>query len=118
MYRKTYLYLVIVFISSPVFPGQVERAGYKVEANALCDAFNPDTWKVDLKSMNPSQLAKMLSEKIKSAIHSDKMKKIYLSLSHDRSKFAYTNYVKSVSSLVGEPYSCDAMKDYFSLSTK
>jgi len=118
MHKKAYLFVALIFISGAACSEQsaTTTESYKAEAKALCDAFNPETWKVDTKSMNPSQMAEMLSNKITSAIHSDEMKKIYKSLSHDRSSSAYANYAKNVSALVGEPYSCDAMKDYFSVN--
>lgn len=120
MHKKAYIILVLVFISSAACSDQSSTSteSYKSEANALCDAYNPATWKVDFQKLSPSQKAEMLVEKIKSAIHSDKMKKIFQTLSHDRSESAYTNFTKSVSGLIGEPYKCDAMKDYFSVSFK
>lgn len=120
MHKKAYLFSVLIFISSAACSEQAAQttATYKAEANALCDAFNPATWGVDLQSMNPAQKATMLTKKIQSAIHSEKMKKIYQSLIHDKSNTAYANYTENVSMLIGEPYTCDAIKDYFSFSSK
>jgi len=111
-----YAFAVLIFMSTSACSKQSAQETYKQEANALCDAFNPATWGGGFINMNPSEKAEMLAKKIQAAIHSDKMKKIFQTLSHDRSESAYTNFTKSVSGLIGEHYKCDAMKDYFSVS--
>jgi len=113
---KVYIFIALVFISGSACSEQTAQTSYKAEANALCDAFNPETWGVDLQNMNPSQKAATLSKKIQSAIHSEQMKKIYQSLIHDAPNTAYTNYARNVSALIDEPYTCDSIKDYFSIS--
>jgi len=114
MINRMLLFSLLILISGVACSSPSQESAYLEEANALCDAHNPTTWKeVDFKTLSPVERAKMFSQKIQAAIHSDKMKEIFQQLIKDPPDQAYANYVKNVSAIVGKKYECSYIKDYF-----
>lgn len=114
MLNRVSLLALLFLLSGTACSDQAVSTAYKLEADALCNAFNPSTWGVDFQKLTPSEKATMLQNKIQAALQSDEMTKIYQTLITVSPDKAYSNYVTAVSALIGEPHSCPSIKDYFS----
>jgi hypothetical protein len=107
----------IIFVLVVLFTGcekkEAPAVDYKSEANALCEAFNPDYWKDIPADTPPAELQDMLAKKIEAAVNSEKMKEVVATIPKMPAKLRYKYVVESITDLTGEPFSCPGMEDYF-----
>jgi len=92
--------------------------GYKSEAAALCDVFNPKNWTDLPKNIEPDEIQKRVRDKLSAALKSDEMQKIINAIPHVKRDMRYQFYVEKISKLIHEPHECQAMKDYLTLQYK
>jgi len=106
--------LVISFFSACTSDGKKE--GYKEEAAALCDVFNPKNWTDLPKNIEPDEVQKRVRDKLSAALKSAEMQKIINAIPHVRMDMRYEFYKEKISELIGEPHECQAMKDYMTIT--
>lgn len=94
-----------------------EKTRFRLEAEAVCEVFNPNNWKDISKDIQPYELQAMLTERLTAALKSEQMAEIFRALPQFKIDKAYDIYQKKVSELIGEKHECPAIKDYFSVNT-
>lgn len=91
-------------------------AGYKAEAEAVCNVFKPENWKDLPKDVEPYEIQKMITKKLSDAISSNEMQEIINTIPKINMDMRYKYYTESVSKLAGETHECPAIKSYLTIS--
>lgn len=116
-FSRTLLYLAL--LTSPVTvacSGQNVTTAFKNDVKAMCDAYNPQTWGIQTNEMDAAELANTLVKKIQDAAKTEEMKDIVIAMPKQPRETVYDFYKTRVSTLIGESYECDNMKNYYNYS--
>jgi len=111
---KTIVFIVgVLFVVACTSDGK--RESYKAEAVGLCEVFNPKNWTDLPKNIEPIEIQKKLTDRMSKAIKSGEMQRIISSMPKVKIDLRYQFFVEKVSQLIGEPFECQAMKDYMTI---
>lgn len=91
------------------------NSNYSTEAEAICEAFNPEFWSTATENLEPFEIQELLADRLATATQSEEMKLLLADLKNLPIVDRYDFYEKSVRELTGAESSCPAIKDYFSL---
>ncbi len=92
------------------------EADYKVEAQAVCEAFNPKAWRDLPADIEPYEPQDLLAQRLAADIVSEAMRDIVAALPKQDMARRYRYYANSGSRLSGEAHECAAMREYLALS--
>ncbi|MGH1472027.1 MAG: hypothetical protein ACRBCS_12585 [Cellvibrionaceae bacterium] len=87
---------------------------YKLEAEELCNVFNPENWDDETIGMEPMDVQNLLSQKIYEAVQSEEMVSLINSLPSLPVNKRYEYYINSVTNLTGQKIECSDLNNYFS----